>query len=40
MQVSRWNRASKDTFTNYVEIISRYDEIISNCVEIIRIMYF
>ena len=29
-QVSRWNRASKDMFTNYVEIISNYVQIISN----------
>ena len=29
-QVSRWNRASKDMFSNYVEIISNYVQIISN----------
>ena len=26
-QVSRWNRASKDMFTNYVDIISNYVQI-------------
>ena len=33
-QVSRWNQASKDTFTHYVEIMSNYVKIISHSVEI------
>ena len=33
-QVSRWKQATKDIFTNYVEMISNYVQIICNYVEI------
>ena len=36
--LSCWNRASKDVFTNYAEILSNYVNIICNYAEIITIM--